>query len=288
MVSQMIYPRKFNYFIVSMFMPNTIVSMISTKLSIHGPMRSFNAACASSTVAIGNAYKAIKNNEVDIAIAGGSEYLNDCYGSNFRAFDVMKTIAKSAEKICPFDKKRDGFLFSEGGAGILILENLGHAKNRNVSGIAEIIGYAENSDGYNKLAPEPEGKYIAEVLDLAFEESNLRGKDIDYINPNGTGSLQNDSIEAKIIKNKIGSKPYISATKSLTGHVMGASGAIETIVTALSIKDQTSHICKDLTDPIEDLNFVLEPKKIDIYNALKMSNGFGGHNCALVLKRIVN
>lgn len=285
-LNNMIHPKKYNFFTASMFMPNTIASKIGVKLSINGPTRSFCSACASSTVAIGNAYRAIKDREIDIAIVGGSEYFNDHYGTCFRAFDIIKAIADSVETICPFDVKRKGFLFTEGGAGILILENLKHAEKRNVSGIAEIVGYSENSDSYSMMAPEPGGKQIASVLDSVCEQSKLKTEDIDYINPNGTGTISNDSIEAKVIKKIFGAKPYINATKSITGHVMGASGAIETIVTALSIKNQTSHICKNLTNPIEDLNFIFKEGKLAINNAIKLSNGFGGHNCAVALKRI--
>ncbi len=289
--SKMIFPVRFNPFAVSMIMPNACSANLSIKLNLKGKNNTLCAACASGTVAIGYGYKAINSGELDFAVVGGTEYMYDEYGALFFAFDAIKALAKengNMEKANrPFDKEHTGFLYSQGGSAILILEELDKALERKANIIAEIIGYNENSDGFNIMMIEESGKNIKEVINRALAEANLKPDNIDYINSHGTGTNLNDEVESRIIDDIFGSKPLINSTKSLIGHALGASGAIEAVVTALSIKNKTTHICKNLENPVRDLNFVRIAGEYPIKTAISQSFGFGGHNAVLVLKEYI-
>ncbi|MBN2545838.1 MAG: beta-ketoacyl-[acyl-carrier-protein] synthase family protein [Spirochaetes bacterium] len=285
---KMIFPLRFNPFAVSMIMANSPAANIAIKYNINGVNNTFCAACASGTVAIGNAFNSIKNNLHDIAITGGVEYFYDEYGALFYSFDVLKTLAQNIfdkEKANrPFDRDRSGFLYSEGGCGIIIMEDMEHALKRNAPIIAEVIGYAETCDGYNIMVLDGQNDNIPRMIYTALKNSGIEADKIDYINTHGTGTLVNDQIESRVIENIFGKRPLINSTKSILGHTLGASGAIETVVTALSIKNKTTHISKNLDNPIRDLNFVLKSGNFEIKYALTQSFGFGGHNACLVLK----
>lgn len=286
---KMIYPKRFNPFAVSMIMPNSPAGNIAIKYNLNGANNTFCAACASGTIAIGYAYKSIKNGNYDVIITGGTEYFYDDYGALFYSFDILKTLANN-EKFNidkmnrPFDKERSGFLYSQGGCGILILEELEHALARGANIYAEIIGFSETCDAYNIIAPDEKGIQIEQMFYNALKEAQITSKDIDYINAHGTGTVVNDELEANIIEKIFKNKPYINSTKSLIGHTLGASGAIEAIVTALSIKEKRTHICKNLENPIKELNFVKKVEQIKLNHAITHSFGFGGHNAALVLR----
>jgi len=285
---KMIFPGRFNPFAVSMIMANSPASNIAIKYNLNGVNNTFCAACASGTVAIGNAFNSIKNDYHDMVISGGVEYFYDEYGALFYSFDVLKTLTQNTqdkEKANrPFDRDRSGFLYSEGGCGIIILEELEHALKRNANIIAEIIGFAETCDGYNIMVLDGEKDNIPRMINSALKNSGITADKIDYINTHGTGTQVNDEIESKFIENMFGKKPLVNSTKSILGHTLGASGAIETAVTALSIKNKTTHISKNIDNPVRDLNFVLKPGSFDIKYALTQSFGFGGHNACLVLK----
>lgn len=292
-INNIILPKRFNPFAVSMIMPNASGSKIAIKFNLQGMNNTFSSACASGTVAIGNGYNKIKNGEIDLAITGGVEYMHDEYGGLYFAFDTLKTLLNSdkyadiekANK--PFDKNRSGFLYSQGGCGILILEELEHAKKRAAPVIAEIIGYSENCDAHNIMMIEESGQLIKRMINQLLKESGISKEDVDYINAHGTGTILNDEIESKIIEEMFGKKILINSTKSIIGHTLGASGAIEAIVTALSIKDKKTHICKNLEYPIRDLNFVTKAKEYSINTAISQSFGFGGHNSAIALKEYI-
>jgi 3-oxoacyl-[acyl-carrier-protein] synthase II len=280
-------PARFNPFTVPMMMPNGSASCIGIKFSFCGPNQTFCSACASGTVALGHAFKSIVHGEIDCAVCGGVEYLRDEYGGIFRSFDIAGTLGKGDKKecFCPFDKKRSGFLFSEGGAGILILEEENHARKRNAPILARISGYAESFDPYGIMSMEPNGIMIEEMLRELLDNLRIKPQDIDYINAHGTGTVSNDSIECSVIERIFGKETAVNSTKSLIGHTIGACGAIETAVCVLSIIKQETHGCLNLNEPQLPLNFIKVPGKLKIKRALKQSFAFGGHNAAIILEK---
>jgi 3-oxoacyl-[acyl-carrier-protein] synthase II len=281
-------PQRFNPFIVSMTMPNAVSANIGIKYSVHGPNTTVSCACSAGTVAVGQAFSAIRGDRADCALCGGVEFLGDEFGGIFRGFDCAKTLVNpgndphSANR--PFDRLRSGFLFAEGGAALLVVEELSHALRRDAPIISEITGFAETFDGHNIMMMDPEADQIRRMLHLLVDSAGLTFSDIDYINAHGTGTVANDEIEARIIDECFGKKPIVNSTKSLIGHAIGAGGAIETAVTALSIAHKTTHACKNLEAPVRDLNFVRTPGDFPIRKAITQSFAFGGHNAGLVLQ----
>ncbi len=291
-VSSIEMPRRFNPFAVPMTMPNGCSAAVSIKFSFHGPSSTPCAACASGTVAIGHAFRAIRDGIIDYAVAGGTEYLADPYGGIFRGFDMAKTLvapAKDPDKANrPFDEARTGFLFSEGGCGVLILEDFEKARQRGAECLAEIKAFEENSDAFSIMGMAPDGRHIERLVSDLVKQAGLSPDNIDYINGHGTGTLLNDDIETKVLENILGKRALVNSTKSLIGHTIGASGAIEAAVTVLSIFHKKTHPCKNLEKPIRDLNFVLDGKKeYDIRKAITCSFAFGGHNAGLIFDSIL-
>jgi len=283
---RLLHPPKINPFVVSMLMQNSVSASVGIKYSLNGMNRTITQACASGTSAIGSAYQAIQSGQVDFAICGGAEYQYDDYGSLCMGFDVARTLVNpgdNPEKANrPFDKDRSGFLYSQGGAGILILEKESHAKQRGATILAHIAAYAETFDAYSMMSINPDGGEITRMIHKAVDEAQLQLSDIDYINTHGTGTKLNDEIESNVIDGLFGNKPIINSTKSVLGHSIGASGALEAIVSVLSLQNQTTHPCKNLENPIRDLNFVTSLKQQNISHVLSESFAFGGHNSALV------
>jgi 3-oxoacyl-[acyl-carrier-protein] synthase II len=283
------YPPRFHPFAVAMTMPNTASASLGIKYSLNGLNRTFCNACAAGATAIGEAFRAIRMNELDWALAGGVEYLHDDYGGIFRGFDSAGTLIPGGvdpEANRPFDANRSGFLMAEGGCAILVLESLEHAQRRRAPlAIAEIRGFAETFDATSIMSPDPSGAQVERMIRLALADANIPAYDIDYINAHGTGTLANDDIEAAVIERVFTNRPLVNATKSLTGHAIGASGAIEAAVTALSLHAQTTHACKNLREPIRPLNFVRETRRYPIETALTQSFAFGGHNAGIVMSR---
>jgi len=286
----MIFPKRFNPFAVSMIMPNACAANLGIKFNLKRYNRTFCAACASGSIAIGNGFNAIRSGELDIALVGGTEYFYDDYGALYYGFDTVKTLAHGHDNINkanrPFDKKRTGFLFGQGGSAVLIIESLEHAKKRGADIIAEISGYGETCDAHNIMMMESSGEQIKNAIKHCLDDANIKPKDIDYINTHGTGTMLNDETESKIIEELFKNKPLLNSTKSLIGHTLGASGAIEAVVTALSIKNKTTHVSKNIDDPIRDLNFVKKVEHCPIKTALSQSFGFGGHNSILAIKEM--
>ncbi len=289
-LAQMVFPRRFNPFVVSMLMPNAVSAILGIKYSITGPNTTYSLACAAGTAAIGHAFRAIRSGTVDIALTGGCEYLDDHYGGVFRGFDAANTLVQDCEERDranrPFDQKRSGFLFSQGAAALLVLEDWDRAVGRGASITAEISGYAENFDAHNMMSMAPDGVQTERMVRLALDDAQLEPRDIQYVNAHGTGTQANDITEAQVIERVFGRSVLVNSTKSLVGHTIGASGALEAAVTALSLKHQTTHICKNLEEPIADLNFVHARESHDIEVGLSQSFAFGGHNAALVMRRV--
>lgn len=285
---RMLYPRRFNPFAVAMTMPNACSANVGIKFNLCGSNNAYSAACASGTVAIGYGFKAVRSGELDVALVGGVEYLRDDYGGVFAGFDAVRALANNNEDPDkanrPFDKDRTGFLFSEGGGAVFVIEDLERAQKRGAKIYAEIAGYGETCDGFNIMMMESTGIQIMRMLQLAFADAGISAAEIDYINSHGTGTRLNDETETAVIEQVFGKKVLINSTKSLIGHTLGASGAIEALVTALSIQHKTTHVCRNLENPMRDLNFVTEVNSYPIRTGLSQSFGFGGHNAVLILR----
>lgn len=288
-IELMAHPPRYHPFVVSMLMPNAVSAAVAIKFSITGPNITYCVACASGTVSVGHGYRAVREGRIDLAIAGGSEYLYDEHGHIFRGFDVVGALVKncadpkSANR--PFDKMRSGFLFSQGGAAVLVLEELEHAQRRGATILAELIGYAETFDAYSMMSLAPGGQQIERMVRAALFDADLSPHDVDYINTHGTGTKNNDETEAEVIDRVFGKSVPINSTKSLLGHTIGASGAFEALVTALSLRDGVTHICNNLDTPLLDLNFVRSTECFNPRIGLSQSFAFGGHNAALVMRR---
>jgi 3-oxoacyl-[acyl-carrier-protein] synthase II len=288
-IAQMSHGTRFNPFEVSMVMPNAPAAAIGIKYNLTGPNQTCCVACASGTMAVGNAFRAIRDGRVDVAVSGGCEYFADEHGHIFRSFDVSGTLVREfAEPQTanrPFDEKRSGFLFSQGGAAALVLEELEHARRRGAPIMAEVVGFAETFDAHSMMSLAPGGKQIERMIRATLSDASLPPGDVDYINAHGTGTRNNDEIEAGVIDRVFGKSVRVNSTKSLLGHTIGASGAFEAVVTALTLRDGVTHICKNLDTPLLDLNFVRHVERFDPQVGLSQSFAFGGHNAAVVMRR---
>ncbi len=288
-IKQMAHGTRFNPFEVSMVMANAPSAAVGIKYNLTGPNQTYCVACASGTVAVGNAYRAVRDGRVDVAVSGGSEYFGDEHGHIFRSFDVSGTLVRgyanpeTANR--PFDEKRAGFLFSQGGAAVLILEELEHAQRRGAPIMAEVVGFAETFDAHSMMSLAPGGKQIERMIRAALSDAGLSPDAVDYVNAHGTGTKNNDEIEAGVIDRVFGKSVRVNSTKSLLGHTIGASGAFEAVVTALTLRDGVTHICKNLDTPLLDLNFVRNVERFDPQVGLSQSFAFGGHNAAVVMRR---
>ena len=282
-------PRRVSPFFIPAMIPDIASGYIALNNDFKGVNYSVVSACASATHSIGDAFRSIKHGYSDLIIAGGSEA--SITPMAVAGFANMKALSKNPDPNTaskPFDLNRDGFVMSEG-AGVLILENLDHAANRGAKIYAEIKGFGASADAYHITSPHPEAIGAIQSMKSALEEANLNHKDIDYINAHGTSTKYNDMTETTAIKSifKEHSKNLlISSTKSMIGHCLGASGALEAIATILSINESvvTPTINYANPDPDCDLNYVPNERvSKDINNALSNSFGFGGHNGTLAI-----
>lgn len=281
------FEQRYNPLTVAMLMPNAAAAATGIRFGAEGPNRTISLACASGTAAIGEAFQAIKRGDIDVALSGGMEFLSDPYGSIFRSYDITGALTRGFNQAdaCnrPFDQHRNGFLFGEGGAGVLVLERESHAKARNANIWAELCGFEETFDCHNLMTIEPRGQQIKTMIQKSISNCGFTNNDFTYINTHGTGTTINDEVELNIIENIFGQKPLINSTKGFIGHTIGASGAIEAAITALSFRDGLVHPCNNLVNPIRDLNFPLQSIKKPIGPAISQSFAFGGHNCCLIL-----
>ena len=285
----MAHGPRYNPFVVAMLMPNAPAAALGIKFSFTGPNVTYCVACASGTVAVGHGYRAVRDGRVDLAVTGGSEYLYDEHGHIFHGFDAGGTLVRDCANPeaanRPFDERRSGFLFSQGGAAVLILEELEHAQRRGATIMAELIGFAETFDAHSMMSLAPGGKQIERMIRAALADADLSPPDVDYINAHGTGTKNNDETEAQVIDRVFGRSVRVNSTKSLLGHTIGASGVFEALVTTLSLRDGTTHICRNLDTPLLDLNFVRRVERFDPLVGISQSFAFGGHNAAVVLRR---
>jgi 3-oxoacyl-[acyl-carrier-protein] synthase II len=277
-------PLRFNRMTIPMIMTNSPAAWISIIFKISGVSYTLNASCASGSYAIGEAFRQISAGRCQIALTGGIEYLKDRHGSAMRGFDILGTLTKSEDGLPrPFSGKRSGFLFSEGGACMLVLEEYTHALKRKADIYAEIVDFQANSDAHSIVQIDPYGTQIKKLIGKSIGKTK-----IDYINSHGTATETNDQAEAQIIQLLFGDKenqPQINSSKGILGHTIGASGALEAAVTAMAIKYSKIH--GNLTsDPIDNLNLPMETVETEVVHALSLSFGFGGHNSCLMMKRI--
>jgi 3-oxoacyl-[acyl-carrier-protein] synthase II len=285
-------PPRFNPFSVSMILGNMVPASVAMKYSIYGKVVPTVQACSSGTTAIGQAAMSINSGEYGMAICGGVEYTKDDHGICFYGFDVARTMVntngvENIKSVCrPFDRDRSGLLYAEGGAASLILESEAHMVKRGGKPIAEIVGFGETFDAYSIMAPDPSGVQIERMMRMALDQAGVDPGEIDYVNAHGTGTVANDKTESEVIERVFGRKVAVNSTKSLTGHTFGASGAIEAAVCALSLRDQELHPSLNLINPIADLNFITEHKKMKLNYAFSQSFAFGGHNSGLVIRAV--
>ena len=285
-------PDRISVFFIPMMIGNMAAGTISMKTGFKGANFCTTTACASSTHAIGEAFRKIKDGYLDVCLCGGSEACISHFALS--GFNNMKALTRSDDLTrcsIPFDKERNGFVLGEG-SGMLVLEELEHAKARGAKIYAEIAGYGATGDAYHMTSPSPTGEAAAAGMRLAYEEAGLKPEDIDYINAHGTSTGLNDKYETTAIKLALGEeaarKVAINSTKSMTGHLLGAAGSVEAIVTALSCHEDFIHatVGYKVPDPECDLDYCVEGNRNTTVNAaLTNSLGFGGHNATLCLKK---
>ena len=285
-------PEKVNPFAIPMMIANMASGQVSITLGLRGPVLTDVTACASGTNSIGLAARLIKYGDADIMIAGGAEAAVS--KAPMAGFAAMKALSSRdcppEEASCPFDARRDGFVLGEG-SGVLVLEELEHAKKRGAHIYAELAGYGSNGDAYHITAPRPGGELAYLCMEKALKDAHTKPEEVDYINAHGTSTHLNDLNETSAIKALLGKHAYeipVNSTKSMTGHLLGAAGAIEAVVCALSIENNKVHPTINLKerDPECDLDYVTEgARDVKINVAMSNSFGFGGHNAVIVMRR---
>ncbi len=286
---------RFNPFFIPKMIPDLSAGHISIKYGFHGPNYVTVSACASSTNAIYDAYTYVKLGKADVIVSGGSEAAVCIAGvGGFNALKALSERNDSPETASrPYDKDRDGFVLGEG-AGALILEEYEHAKRRGAKIYGEIIGGGMSADAYHITAPHPEGTGIIKVMQYALEEAGIKPEEVDYINTHGTSTPLGDIGEIKAIQRVFGDHAYqmnISSTKSMTGHLLGAAGAIEAIACLLALEEgivppTINHFTDDdELDPRLNLTFNKAQKK-NVKVALSNTFGFGGHNASVIIRKV--
>jgi 3-oxoacyl-[acyl-carrier-protein] synthase II len=285
-------PQRVSPFMIPMLIVNMASGYVSMLLGAKGPNLAVVSACATATHALGEAARAIVHNDADVMIAGGSEAAITQMGyAGFCAMRAMSTRNDQPEKASrPFDAGRDGFVMGEG-AGVCILESLDHAKRRGAPIYCELAGYGITGDAYHMSAPAPEGEGAARAMAMALRHAQLNPEEIDYINAHGTSTPVGDKCETQAIKAVFGGharKLAVSSTKSMTGHLLGAAGAIETAACALAIRHNLvpPTINYEQPDPDCDLDYVPNhARPMEVRACVNNSLGFGGHNASLVVKK---
>ncbi len=285
-------PRKVSPFFIPMMIGNIATGNVAIRFNAKGVSLSVMSACATGTNSIGEAFHAVKDGYADAIIAGGAEaVVAPLTISGFQNMKALSTNPDPQKASRPFDKDRDGFVMGEG-AGMLILEEYEHAKARGAKIYAEFAGYGNTCDAYHVTAPDPEGAGLARAIEIAFAEANVPGDAEIYINAHGTSTHLNDLTETMAIKSALGEKAYdvnISSTKSMTGHMLGATGAIEAIAAIKAIDEGKIPPTINLDEPDEGLDLNYTPNKA-VDRAVKVAAstnlGFGGHDACVVFKKI--
>ncbi len=283
--------RRVSPFFVPMLIPDMAAGQVSITLGAKGINSCTVTACASGANSIGDAFKVIERGDADVMITGGCEApITNMAMAGFSAAKALSTNPDPATASRPFDLNRDGFVMGEGGA-ILVLESLEHAEKRGAKIYAEIVGYGATGDAYHITAPAPEGEGGVRAMQMALNDAGLTPEDIDYMNAHGTSTHYNDKYETCAIKQVFGEyakKIAVSSTKSMTGHLLGAAGAVEAIFSIKAIKEGIipPTINYETPDPECDLDYVPNnARKQEVRAVLSNSLGFGGHNATLVFKK---
>ena len=285
-------PRRVSPFLIPMMIIDMAAGEIAMKYGVKGPNMGHVSACASSANAIGEAAEIIRRGQADVMLAGGAEagLIKVAIGA-FNQARALSTRNDAPEKASrPFDRERDGFVFSEG-AGCLVLEGLDFARARGATVLAEILGYGQSADAYHVTAPPPGGEGAVRAMQMAIANAGVRPERIGYVNAHGTSTQANDGAETAALKTVFGDharKLAISSTKSMTGHTLGAAGALEAAICILAMRDGVlpPTINQEVPDPECDLDYVpnrSRQARVDV--SLSNSMGFGGHNVALVIRR---
>ncbi|MBU4305350.1 MAG: beta-ketoacyl-ACP synthase II [Candidatus Omnitrophica bacterium] len=286
-------PKRISPFLIPMLIVNMAPGQVSISMGLKGPNSCVTTACATGGHCIGDAFKIIQRGDAEVMFAGGTESCITPLG--FGGFCALKALSTRNDDPLrasrPFDRERDGFLMAEG-AGIVVLEELEHAKKRGARIYAELAGYGMSGDAYHITAPDPDGDGGARCMSAALNDAGVNPEDVDYINAHGTSTPMNDKVETLAIKRVFGEyakELAVSSTKSVTGHLLGAAGGVECAAAALTIKDGIipPTINYEYPDPDCDLDYVPNTaRKQDVKIAISNSLGFGGHNVTLVLKKI--
>jgi len=280
-------------FLVPMMIPNMAAGQAAIMLGCHGPCACTVTACASATNSIGEGLQLIQNGKADVMVCGGAEAsITPVAMGGFCAMKAMSTRNDEPQKACrPFDIDRNGFVMGEG-SGIVVLEELEHARQRGARIYAELIGYGTSADAYHMVQPDVEGKGAVIAFNMALEDAGIIPPEVDYINAHGTGTQLNDQMETSVIHQVFGEHSgnlLVSSIKPLTGHMLGAAGAVELIASVLALVHDTVPPTANLEqpDPACDLDYVpgaARPKELNV--VLSDSLGFGGHNAVLIARKI--
>ena len=280
--------RRISPFAITMIMPNGAAGMLAIDYGIYGPSNTVATACASGSDAIGHGFRSIRLGELDAILTGGSEaIISHVAVGGFEQAGATSPASSNTPR--PFDKNRDGLVVGEG-AGMLVLESLAHAQARGAAILAEVVGYGQSTDAYHITAPAEGGAGAARAIRRALNDAGIQPDEIDYISAHGTATPLNDLSETAAIKAALGDSAYetpISSTKSMTGHIMGATGAIESVFCTLAIRDQLlpPTINYETPDPECDLDYVPnEARRAKVDVCLNNAFGFGGHNATLVIR----
>jgi 3-oxoacyl-[acyl-carrier-protein] synthase II len=285
-------PKKVSPFFIPMLIANMAPGQISIAFGAKGPNVAIETACAAGTHAVGDAFKLIQRGTADAMIAGGVEStVTPLAVSGFNAMRALSTRNDEPEKASrPFERDRDGFVLAEG-SGIVILEALDHALERGAPIHGELVGYGLTGDAFHISAPAPEGEGMARCMQMALDDAGVAPEEVDYINAHGTSTDLNDSFETQAIKKVFGERSYklpVSSTKSMTGHLLGGAGGVESVFTILTLKHGIipPTINYENPDPDCDLDYVPnEAREAKVEIALSNSFGFGGTNAALLFRR---
>ena len=282
---------KVSPFFIPMSITNLAAGQIAIQLGLHGMCTCPVAACAGGTSAVGDAFRYIRDGYAEVMVAGGTEAsITPLAMGGFTSMSALTTASDPNRASIPFDAERSGFVMGEG-AAMLILEELEHAKARGAEILGEVVGYGATCDAHHITAPDPSGTWSAACMQQALADAGLKAENVDYINAHGTSTPLNDSGETKAIRIAFGGhadKLMVSSTKSMTGHLLGAAGALEAMFTVLALKDGfvPATINYQASDPACDLDIVPnEGRKADIRCAMSDSLGFGGHNTCLVFRK---
>ena len=283
--------RRMSPFGITMIMPNGAAGLLAIDYGIHGPSTTITTACAAGVDAVGHAFRTIRAGDLDVVLAGGSESIITSVAIG--GFEQARATSTSEAKTPrPFDQERDGLVVGEG-AGALVLESLEHARARGATILGEIRGYGQTTDAFHITAPAEGGAGAARAMRMALADAGITPETVDYVSAHGTATDLNDKYETMAIKAALGEAAYhtpVSSTKSMTGHIMGATGAIESVFCLLAIRDQIlpPTINYETPDPECDLDYIPnEARPGEVHVAMNNAFGFGGHNGVLVFSSFV-